>query len=100
MSNGKVKSGIHRVVTNSEKERVSIVFASGPPPNSVIGPVEELISEENPRRYPSLLNSSNVSADFFARGKLLMDEIRKNGLNAVLQDAPSNDNSLWKSSFL
>ncbi|KAK9735067.1 hypothetical protein RND81_04G181600 [Saponaria officinalis] len=94
MSNGKVKSAVHRAVTNSEKERVSIAFASGPQPNSVIGPVEELISEENPRRYPSLLNSSNVSFDFFARGKLMLEEVRKHGPNLVQQHAPGNDNSL------
>ncbi|KAK9735070.1 hypothetical protein RND81_04G181900 [Saponaria officinalis] len=91
MSNGKVKSSVHRVVTNTENERVSIAFACGPQRNSVIEPLEELISEEEPRRYPTLLNSSNYTADFFARGKILVKEIRKHGPSVVQKEEPSND---------
>ncbi|KAK9733220.1 hypothetical protein RND81_04G052000 [Saponaria officinalis] len=86
ITNGSVKSPCHRVVTDAERERLSIVSAFGPAPNSEIGPLEELIDEENPIRYPTLKNSSEVAADYFANGKIFIKEIRKFGAHILDQE--------------
>eukprot|EP01018_Ginkgo_biloba_P036003 Gb_24113 [translate_table: standard] len=48
LSNGKYKSVLHRSVVNKDKVRMSWPVFCTPPPNAVIGPLEELIDEKNP----------------------------------------------------
>ncbi|ONK64851.1 uncharacterized protein A4U43_C07F30640 [Asparagus officinalis] len=50
-SNDKYESTEHRVSVNSEKERFSIPFFLYPAHYTVIRPVEELVSEDNPAKY-------------------------------------------------
>ncbi|KAL9243668.1 hypothetical protein vseg_017528 [Gypsophila vaccaria] len=85
LTNGAVRSPVHRAVTDTERERISIAIAMGPPGNSEIGPLKELIDENRPKLYPTLKNSSSWTADFFAQGKILVKEIRKFGPNIVQQ---------------
>ena len=42
---------MHRVVVNSEKERFSIPFFLNPSHYTMVKPLEELISEQNPAKY-------------------------------------------------
>ncbi|KAK9733159.1 hypothetical protein RND81_04G047600 [Saponaria officinalis] len=92
MTNGGVKSACHRVVTNAERERISVVAAFSPPANAKIGPLKELIDEKNPKLYPILKNSSQVSADYFAHGKIFIKEIRKYGPEIMHQDMKQSNN--------
>ncbi|XP_074314665.1 flavonol synthase/flavanone 3-hydroxylase-like [Silene latifolia] len=89
MTNGRVKSPIHRVATNSEKGRISIVTGIGAPPNSEIGPLKEFITEERPQLYPYLKNSADVNAKYYAAGKIFMREVRKYGPNILSQQFAS-----------
>ncbi|KAL3515241.1 hypothetical protein ACH5RR_022143 [Cinchona calisaya] len=50
-SNDKYESVEHRVMVNSEKERFSIPFFFNPAHYTWVEPMEELINEQNPRKY-------------------------------------------------
>ncbi|EYU41904.1 hypothetical protein ABFS82_10G015500 [Erythranthe guttata] len=52
LSNAKYKSVEHRVIVNSERERVSLAFFYNPRGDMVIKPAEELITAEEPPLYP------------------------------------------------
>ncbi|KAE8690959.1 2-oxoglutarate and Fe(II)-dependent oxygenase superfamily protein isoform 1 [Hibiscus syriacus] len=51
MTNGIFKSPLHRVVTNTERERITLAVICSPHPDQEIQPVEDLINETNPRLY-------------------------------------------------
>ncbi|XP_074278699.1 protein SRG1-like [Silene latifolia] len=89
MTNGRVKSPVHRVATNSEKGRISIATGIGAPPNTEIGPLKEFITEERPQLYPYLKNSADVTANYYAAGKIFMREVRKYGPNILSQQFAS-----------
>ena len=50
-SNDKYESVEHRVVVNDKKERFSFPFFLNPSHYVMVGPVPELVNEENPPRY-------------------------------------------------
>lgn len=52
LSNANYKSVEHRVIVNSAKERVSLAFFYNPKGERVIKPAEELVTAEQPPRYP------------------------------------------------
>ncbi|KAA8522957.1 hypothetical protein F0562_009380 [Nyssa sinensis] len=54
MSNGMFKSPVCRVVTNSEREKVTLAVFCIPESEKEIEPVEELINEKRPRLYKKL----------------------------------------------
>ncbi|ONI28331.1 hypothetical protein PRUPE_1G138800 [Prunus persica] len=51
LTNGKYKSVEHRAVTNKEKDRLSIVTFYAPSYEIELGPMEELVDENNPCKY-------------------------------------------------
>ncbi|KAL4565342.1 hypothetical protein LXL04_029433 [Taraxacum kok-saghyz] len=51
LSNDKYKSVLHRVVVNSQKERVSVPTFYCPSPDAVIGPAPALVTDEEPAVY-------------------------------------------------
>uniref|UniRef100_A0A0D9WMH5 Fe2OG dioxygenase domain-containing protein n=1 Tax=Leersia perrieri TaxID=77586 RepID=A0A0D9WMH5_9ORYZ len=51
MSNGIFKSSVHRVMTNSEKERISVAMFYFMNLEKEIEPAAELVDEEHPARY-------------------------------------------------
>ncbi|OMO60263.1 Oxoglutarate/iron-dependent dioxygenase [Corchorus capsularis] len=51
LSNGRYKSVHHRVVTNKTQKRVSVATFYSPRSEAIIGPIEELIDEQNPALY-------------------------------------------------
>ncbi|KAK6150876.1 hypothetical protein DH2020_015808 [Rehmannia glutinosa] len=65
VSNGKFRSNEHRATTSHIGPRISVAcFFSGPlngDMNKIYGPIEELISEENPRVYRNVLLSEYVA---------------------------------------
>ncbi|KAI3514588.1 hypothetical protein L1887_13131 [Cichorium endivia] len=51
ISNGKITSPAHRVVTNSKDHRTTIVFAMSPKLDSIVEPAKVLIDDFNPPLY-------------------------------------------------
>ncbi|KAJ7955068.1 2-oxoglutarate (2OG) and Fe(II)-dependent oxygenase superfamily protein [Quillaja saponaria] len=51
LTNGKYKSVEHRAVTHKEKDRLSIVTFYAPSYDVEIGPMQELVDENNPCKY-------------------------------------------------
>ncbi|KAA8539570.1 hypothetical protein F0562_026262 [Nyssa sinensis] len=54
LSNAIYKSVEHRVLVNSDKERVSLAFFYNPNSDLVIEPVKELVTAEKPALYPGM----------------------------------------------
>ncbi|KAJ8755244.1 hypothetical protein K2173_019042 [Erythroxylum novogranatense] len=69
MTNGMFKSPVHRVLTNSEEERISVVVFYSPDPNKEIGPEEELINKERPRLFRKVKDYSDIHWDYYQQGK-------------------------------
>ncbi|XBH97921.1 hypothetical protein VPH35_127525 [Triticum aestivum] len=78
MSNGFFKSPVHRVVTNAEKERLSLVMFYAMDPEREIEPVPELVDEKNPRRYRKIKTKDYIAEIFktFAKGTLAIDTVK------------------------
>lgn len=51
LTNGKYKSVEHRAVTHKEKDRLSIVTFYAPSYEIELGPLPELVNENNPCKY-------------------------------------------------
>ncbi|KAH6828257.1 hypothetical protein C2S53_015875 [Perilla frutescens var. hirtella] len=66
ISNGKLTSAEHRVVTNPKEGRTSIATFINPMPDCIIEPAKLLVNEANPPLYPSLSFKEfvNVSKPF------------------------------------
>ncbi|KAK6141634.1 hypothetical protein DH2020_024607 [Rehmannia glutinosa] len=66
ISNGKLRSAQHRVVTNKEKSRATIATFINPCPDCIIEPAKVIVNEANPPLYPSLSFKEfvNVSKPF------------------------------------
>ncbi|KAG2729377.1 hypothetical protein I3760_01G247200 [Carya illinoinensis] len=68
MTNGMFKSPVHRVVTNSERERISVAVFYTPEPNKEIGPEEGLVSEERPKLFKKVKDYADTHWEFYQRG--------------------------------
>lgn len=71
MSNGKYRSVMHRVITNREKERLSIAAFYSPSYSAEIGPAQELVDQS---QHPPLYKT--ISHAQFLR-HLLVDKLRE-----------------------
>lgn len=54
MSNGRYKSVLHRSIMDKEKTRMTWPVLIDPMPGMVVGPLPELIGDENPPKFESL----------------------------------------------
>ncbi|XP_027335300.1 probable 2-oxoglutarate-dependent dioxygenase At5g05600 isoform X1 [Abrus precatorius] len=54
LSNALYKSVEHRVIVNSDKERVSLAFFYNPKSDIPIEPIKELVTQDRPALYPSM----------------------------------------------
>ncbi|XP_038903719.1 probable 2-oxoglutarate-dependent dioxygenase ANS [Benincasa hispida] len=54
LSNGIYKSVKHRVIVNSNKDRVSLAFFYNPKSDLIIEPAKELVTEETPALFPPM----------------------------------------------
>jgi isopenicillin N synthase-like dioxygenase len=72
------KSPVHRVVTNAEKERLSLVMFYTMGPEREIEPVSELVDEKRPKRYRKIKTKDYIAQLFetFARGTLAIDTVK------------------------
>ncbi|XP_039117791.1 probable 2-oxoglutarate-dependent dioxygenase ANS [Dioscorea cayenensis subsp. rotundata] len=75
MSNGIFKSPVHRVVTFSDKDRISIAMFCANLPEKVIGPADELVNDMRPRMYKNLKVKYyfEVFSQMFLQGKRAID---------------------------
>ncbi|KAE7997662.1 hypothetical protein FH972_002277 [Carpinus fangiana] len=73
MSNGIFKSPVHRVVTNSETERISLAVFCIPEPGKEIGPVDGLVNESSPRLYKKMKNFVDIYFQYYQQGKRPID---------------------------
>lgn len=76
MSNGIFESPIHRVVTNPDKERITIAIFFGPDPTSEIGPHQGLIDEKRPKLFNSVVDYTSNYFQSFQTGKRPIDLLR------------------------
>ena len=53
MSNGEYKGAEHRVLANQEKDRLSIASFHGPPAETMVGPLPDLVKVNKPK-YKSI----------------------------------------------
>lgn len=68
MTNGVFKAPVHRVVTNSERERISVAMFYTPEPNKEIGPEEGLINEERPKLFKKVKDYADIHWEYYQRG--------------------------------
>ncbi|XP_059432913.1 jasmonate-induced oxygenase 2-like [Corylus avellana] len=73
MSNGIFKSPVHRVVTNSERERISLAVFCIPEPENEIEPVDGLVNESSPRLYRKMKNYAAIYFQYYQQGKRPID---------------------------
>lgn len=69
MTNGIFKSPVHRVVTSSEKERISVIVFYTPEVNKEIRPEDGLINEERPRLFKNVKDYADIHMEFYNRGQ-------------------------------
>lgn len=76
MSNGILKSPLHRVAVSSKQERISIVVFYLPEEQSEIGHIEELITESQPRLYRNVRNYPAINKECFQTGRNTLDTLK------------------------
>lgn len=75
-SNGIFKSPVHRVVTNSERERISLATFLLPHPDMEIEPANGLVNEQRPRLYKKVKNYVSLYFHNYQRGKRPIDTLK------------------------
>lgn len=78
MTNGVFRGPMHRVVTNAEKERISVAVFYGMDPEKEIGPIADMLNEEQPARYRKMKNKDFLVAHYehFTRGERVVDSLK------------------------
>ena len=76
MSNGIFKSPLHRVVTNSERERLTVAVFCTPDSSRYIEPAEDLISEKRPRLYKKVNNYVRIYFENFQQGRRGIEAVK------------------------
>ncbi|XP_057967812.1 jasmonate-induced oxygenase 4-like [Malania oleifera] len=68
MTNGLFKSPVHRVLTNSKKERISVAMFYTPESGKEIGPEDGLVNEERPRLFKKVKNYADTHWIYYQQG--------------------------------
>ena len=78
MSNGIFRSPVHRVVTNAEKERLSVALFYSIDPEREIQPAGKLIDENHPALYKKVKIKEYIAGlyEHFSQGKMVIDTAR------------------------
>lgn len=76
MSNGIFKSPIHRAVTNSVKDRISVAMFCAPEVGKEIGPIGELIDDNRPRLYQTMKDYVEIYFKHYQQGKRPIDAVK------------------------
>ncbi|KAL2482735.1 2-oxoglutarate (2OG) and Fe(II)-dependent oxygenase superfamily protein [Forsythia ovata] len=76
MSNGIFKSPVHKVLTNSKKERNTLAMFCAPERGKEIKPVGELINDKRPRLYKAVRDYNETYFNFYQQGKRPIDAVK------------------------
>ncbi|XP_047075402.1 jasmonate-induced oxygenase 4-like [Lolium rigidum] len=78
VSNGLLKSPVHKVVANSERERVSVGAFYTLDPEREVEPAPELVTEDRPKRYGKMKTSDYITElqKSLARGERTVDRVK------------------------
>ncbi|CAK9163529.1 unnamed protein product [Ilex paraguariensis] len=76
MSNGIFKSPVHRVLTNSERDRITVAMFCAPESGKEVEPVEELIDDKRPRLYKKVKNYVETYFQYYQQGKRPIDAVK------------------------
>ena len=78
MSNEIFKSVIHRVIPNSKKERFTVAAFYFPNPDGEVGPVNQLICNNEPQLYKRVSTQTyrNLFFETYPTGKRVIDVLK------------------------
>ncbi|KAL9242465.1 hypothetical protein vseg_016458 [Gypsophila vaccaria] len=76
MSNGIVKSVVHKVEIDKKRDRISVAIASVPPPDEEIGPITDLIHSEGAQLYKNVTNYMALFLQHIARGERAINAVK------------------------
>ncbi|KAJ0984779.1 hypothetical protein J5N97_003135 [Dioscorea zingiberensis] len=78
MSNGIFKSPVHRVVTNTDKDRISVAMFYTPEGEVEIGPADALVNDMRPRMYKNVKPKDYLEIFWprFLQGKMSIDLVK------------------------
>ncbi|KAJ1258258.1 hypothetical protein BS78_10G061300 [Paspalum vaginatum] len=78
MNNGIFKSPVHRVVTNTEKERISLAMFFGVEGQKVLEPAAGLLGEERPARYRKIKAFEYIVGlrEHFSKGNRFIETLK------------------------
>lgn len=76
MSNGILKSAMHRAVTNSERMRISLAMFHMPDIEREIGPLDELVNEQTPKKYKTIKNYGAINYECYQKGIVPLDTLQ------------------------
>ena len=91
MSNGIFKSPVHRVVTNSERERILVAVFSSPDSDKEIEPIGKLFNDSRPRLYKNVKNYVDTYFQYYQQRKRPIDAVRYEFLYLCLVYCISKD---------
>ncbi|KAJ1258265.1 hypothetical protein BS78_10G061800 [Paspalum vaginatum] len=77
MSNGIFRSPVHRVVTNAEKERISLAMFHGLDPEKEIEPAADLLNEKQPALYRKMKAKEYLAGfyEHFCKGTRFIESV-------------------------
>ena len=78
MTNGIFKSPVHRVMTNANKERISVALDYSVDPEREIEPSAQLVNEKRPALYRKVKVKDYISGLYnrFSQGKRVIDTVQ------------------------
>ncbi|GAB4832774.1 hypothetical protein Ancab_006790 [Ancistrocladus abbreviatus] len=76
MSNGIVKSAVHRVVTNSERDRISLAVFCCTDPDAEVGPLDELINADRPQLYKKVKDYVALFFQYYQLGERQINAVK------------------------
>lgn len=76
MTNGIIKSPVHRAVTNTDKFRMSILISNDAELDKEIGPDDRLIDEERPRLYRNVKIYAAINFECFQKGEVAIETVK------------------------
>lgn len=78
MTNGIFRGPVHRVVTNSENERMSLAMFYAADLEKEIEPIAKLLDEKNPVRYKKIKCKDFVSAhyEYFSKRESVIETLK------------------------
>nr|ACG24524.1 leucoanthocyanidin dioxygenase [Zea mays]BBO36732.1 Fe(II)/2-oxoglutarate dependent dioxygenase [synthetic construct] len=78
MSNGIFKSPVHRVVTNAEKERISLAMLYAVERDNVLQPAAGLLDEKRPARYRRITEADFLEGvkEHFSKGIRMIETLK------------------------